>query len=1090
MKKKSGFRGMIPLIWNKKCLRIMRLTILFLFVGLMQVSASLYSQNTKLNLDFHNTSVLQVLEAIENQSEFRFAYSPKYIDMERKVDVEIKDKSIEQTLSLLFNGTDVNYSISDRHILLFIANEQAKPAQQKKSVSGKVTDSSGTTLPGVSVVVKGTTLGVITDMDGKYSLSNLPENATLQFTFVGMKSQEIVVGEKTIIDIKLEDQTVGIEEVVAVGYGIQKKRDVTGSVISIKSEQFQNAPQTTIAQSLQGKMAGVQISQTSSSAEGNSNQIQIRGVRSITAGGSPLIVVDGIPYSGILSEINPNDIESIEVLKDASSAAIYGARAANGVILISTKKGLIGKTTVSYEGYYGLDVMAHTPEMMSAQEFYNFKVARKGVSSITIAEQQEYAKGTDTDWLALATRTGKREQHNISVSGGSENTKYFFSGSANKTQGLAQNDDFNRYTFRINIESAITSWLKIGTSTQLGYFGRNGEPANFASAMTTNPLNVPYNADGTINFTPWAGDTFIKNPLEPLVYTSEDVARSAVSNNFLQIDFPFLKGLTYRVNCGYNYRYRLYELYVGRNTLTGSQLGGQMQVNNEGKEDWTLENIVTYNKTFGKHTVGFTGLYSAQQYTEKFHDLTATGFPADYMTYYQSKVATSWAPTDSYTKTATISQMARLNYNFSSKYLLTMTARRDGFSAFGTDTKFGIFPSVALGWNVNEESFLKSIVWIDRVKLRVSYGVNGNQAISAYSTLPTMSGQNFLDNNEKPLIGFYPNKLGDPVLGWETTRSFNIGLDHSFLKGRLSGTIDAYSTATENLLLNCAIPQINGVGSITKNIGKTTGQGIELQLSSINVRTKDFSWTTDLNLSFQRSQIRNVGSYDANGNPTDNIANNWFIGKPIGVIYGYAFDGIWQAGDNIASSWMPTAKPGDVKIKDISGPNGVPDNKIDVNDRTILGKTNPDMIGGITNTFQYKAITFSFFINAVKGITKYTDYNSTWVDGRYNMRFRTWWTADNPINTYPANREDSNPYGAGYFGNTNDGSFIRLSNVTLAYKFSPILLKKLKMNNLEVYVNAKNLATLTHFIGLDPELSSDYAVPFSRSFLVGIRFNL
>ena len=1090
MKKKSGFRGMIPLIWNKKCLRIMRLTILFLFVGLMQVSASLYSQNTKLNLDFHNTSVLQVLEAIENQSEFRFAYSPKYIDMERKVDVEIKDKSIEQTLSLLFNGTDVNYSISDRHILLFIANEQAKPAQQKKSVSGKVTDSSGTTLPGVSVVVKGTTLGVITDMDGKYSLSNLPENATLQFTFVGMKSQEIVVGEKTIIDIKLEDQTVGIEEVVAVGYGIQKKRDVTGSVISIKSEQFQNAPQTTIAQSLQGKMAGVQISQTSSSAEGNSNQIQIRGVRSITAGGSPLIVVDGIPYSGILSEINPNDIESIEVLKDASSAAIYGARAANGVILISTKKGLIGKTTVSYEGYYGLDVMAHTPEMMSAQEFYNFKVARKGVSSITIAEQQEYAKGTDTDWLALATRTGKREQHNISVSGGSENTKYFFSGSANKTQGLAQNDDFNRYTFRINIESAITSWLKIGTSTQLGYFGRNGEPANFASAMTTNPLNVPYNADGTINFTPWAGDTFIKNPLEPLVYTSEDVARSAVSNNFLQIDFPFLKGLTYRVNCGYNYRYRLYELYVGRNTLTGSQLGGQMQVNNEGKEDWTLENIVTYNKTFGKHTVGFTGLYSAQQYTEKFHDLTATGFPADYMTYYQSKVATAWAPTDSYTKTATISQMARLNYNFSSKYLLTMTARRDGFSAFGTDTKFGIFPSVALGWNVNEESFLKSIVWIDRVKLRVSYGVNGNQAISAYSTLPTMSGQNFLDNNEKPLIGFYPNKLGDPVLGWETTRSFNIGLDHSFLKGRLSGTIDAYSTATENLLLNCAIPQINGVGSITKNIGKTTGQGIELQLSSINVRTKDFSWTTDLNLSFQRSQIRNVGSYDANGNPTDNIANNWFIGKPIGVIYGYAFDGIWQAGDNIASSWMPTAKPGDVKIKDISGPNGVPDNKIDVNDRTILGKTNPDMIGGITNTFQYKAITFSFFINAVKGITKYTDYNSTWVDGRYNMRFRTWWTADNPINTYPANREDSNPYGAGYFGNTNDGSFIRLSNVTLAYKFSPILLKKLKMNNLEVYVNAKNLATLTHFIGLDPELSSDYAVPFSRSFLVGIRFNL
>lgn len=1044
-----------------------------------------FNLSAQITVDATNQPLKEILKQIEQKSEYRFFYNEDLKGLDKICSLKVVNESVEKTMTLLLTNSDIKFKL-DKNNLVVLGTKAAQPEQ--KGISGVVTDKNGEPIIGASILIKGSTTGTVTDVKGNFNL-NARENAILDISYIGYLKSEINIGTKKTLVIVLSEDAKKLDEVVVVGYGIQKKRDVTGSVVSIKSDQIKNSPQTSIAQSLQGKMAGVQIIPSTSSADGSSTQIQIRGTRSLSAGNSPLLVVDGIPYAGDLSEINPNDIESVEVLKDASSAAIYGARAANGVILVSTKKGVVGKTTISYDGYYGVDVMANTPKMMSAEEFYNFKIARKGINSITIPEKDEYAKGTNTDWLGLVTRQGQREQHNVSVAGGTEDTKYFFSGSVNKTKGIAQNDDYNRYTFRVNIESAIRPWLKIGTSTQLGYFGRSGEPAIFSDAMIMNPLNVPYNADGTINFTPWAGDSYIKNPLEPLLYQSEDVARSAVSNNFLQIDFPFIKGLSYRINGGYNYRYRLYELYQGRNTLRGSQVGGQSQVTNNGKEDWTIENVINYNRTFGKHSFAFTGLYSAQQYTEKSHNLTATNFPGDYMSYYQAKYGTGWSPNDVYIQTAGISQMARLNYNYASKYLLTLTARRDGFSAFGDNTKFGIFPSVAFGWNIDQESFLKSLTWIDRLKLRASYGVNGNQAIAPYSTLPTMSGFNYLDNNKKPLIGFYPNKLGDPTLGWETTRSFNIGIDHSFLKGRLSGTIDVYSTETVDLLLNKSIAAINGTSSITQNIGKTAGQGIEIQLSSVNVKTQDFTWSTDINLALQRTQIRDVGSYDANGNPTDNVANLWFIGKSIGVIYGYAFDGIWQVGDDIANSAQPTAKPGDVKVKDLSGPNGVPDNKIDANDRTILGKTSPDLICGITNIFKYQNVSLSFFINSAKGATKYTDYNSTYVDGRYNMRSRTWWTPENPINTYPANNDTSNPF-VSYFGKMNDASFIRLSDVTLAYKFPVKFINSLKVNNIEIYANAKNLVTLTNFIGLDPELSSDYAVPFSRSFLVGLRFSL
>lgn len=1050
-----------------------------------------YSQNARVTISNNKVSLESILNEIENQTGYLFVVN-SHVNIDTKVSVQVKDRPVSEVLHLLFADTPIHYALEGTHIVLsdkFNSKEDAM--QQERKITGNITDEAGEPLIGATILIKGTSTGAVTDTDGQFAFyGTVDDRSVLQVSYIGMVTAEVRVGTKTVFQIRLLPDTKALDEVIVVGYGIQRKRDVTGSVVSIKSAQLAEMPQTTITQALQGKIAGVQISTTSSTAEGNENKIRIRGQNSISADGSPLIVVDGIPYSGFLSEINPMDIESLEILKDASSAAIYGARAANGVILVSTRKGNIGKVSVSYDGYYGFDKTADLPEMMNAEEFYRFKVERKGTNMITVPEQEEYEKGTDTRWMDLATRTGQRHQHNLSVSGGTESTRYFFSGSFGKVMGIAKNDNFDRYTVRINLDSKISSWLKIGTSTQLGYFGRNGEKANIAAAFKMNPLNVPFNDDGSVNFMPWEGDSNVKNPLENLNYVKEDVARSVLSNNYLQIDFPFIRGLSYRMNAGYNYRYRLIETYRGRDTLEGDKVGGSSTVNNQGKEDWTLENILTYNRTFGAHTIGITGLYSAQRYTEKFHDNTAVGFPGDYMTYYQSKYATSWAPSDAYSRTSTISQMLRINYNYAGKYLLTLTGRHDGFSAFGANSKFGFFPSVALGWNIDQEKFMNKTDWLDRLKVRMSYGENGNQAISAYSSLPTMSNENYLNDKKETVIGFYPNKLADPTLSWETTRSFNFGLDYSFLRGRILGSVDIFSSRTYDLLLNKVIPQINGVGSIRQNIGKTGNKGVEWQVSTVNVRNKDFSWTTDLNISHTRNKIIDVGIYDADGKAKDNVANTWFIGKPIGVVYACVFDGIWQAGDDIAHSHMPEAKPGDVKIKDTGGPDGIPDGKITADDKQVIGYKDPKWIGGVMNTFRYKNLSLSFFITTVQGITRFTEYNNTFFDGTTNIRKREWWTPENPIHTYPANRDDSNPYGLNYFGKSNDAGYWRLNDVTLSYKFPKNLLRKLRMNSLEMYVNAKNLVTITDYVGLDPELNADYGVPQTRSYLIGLRFNL
>jgi len=962
---------------------------------------------------------------------------------------------------------------------------------QQIEVSGTVTDAtSGESLPGVSILIKGTSIGTITDLNGKFSLKVTDENAILKFSYIGYISQEVSVKGRSIINVSLQQDAASIEGVVVVGYGTQKKSDVTGSVVSVNIEKLAERPSTNIVQALQGSTAGLSVSVNGSSADGTSTSMLIRGQNSITAANYPLIILDGVPFNGAMTEINPNDIESLEVLKDASSAAIYGARGSNGVILISTKIGKKGKPTVSYDMYYGLDKISYIPKLMDGSVFHMRK-AEYG-ETFTNIEQTNYDAGKYTNWIKEATRDGIKSQHNLSVSGANDVIRYFVSGSLNNIKGIAINDDYKRYTLRVNLDIQLAKWAKFGTNTSLGYYDRSGVNADFYDAFRMNPLGNAYNADGTIAMLAWEDPFYAINPLNALNYINSDKTKSINTNNYVQIDFPFIKGLSYKLNTGYGYRTWITQTYAGRNTYEGSQSNGKLELMSQIEENWLVENILSYNNTFGKHSLFLTGLYSAQNDKREINTTQGLDFPSDVLTYYQPDKAMTTQSNATYRESSHLSQMLRANYSYDSRYLFTFTVRHDGYSAFGDDTKYGTFPSFALGWNITNESFIKSIPkieFVNNLKLRLSYGKNGNEAISPYSTLPSLSSLDYLTPDFKPAFGFYPKKLGNPLLGWETTNSFNTGLDFGLWNNRVTGLFEMYWSTTSDLLLDRTISPINGDTYIRENIGETKNNGIEFQISTVNISKPDFSWTTDFNISHNETKIVNVGLTDEAGNYIDDVASEWFIGEPIKVNYDYVYDGVWQTGDDIANGPQPTALPGYIKYKDVNG-----DGVITPADKQIIGSRDPFVVTGMTNTFKYKNFRLSFLLNAVQGVTyRNLLYGTGQVSFRINSYDKNFWSPTNPTNDYPANVDGNvNPLSMDFY---KDASFIRLQDITFSYRLPESLIKKISISNAEFFVNLKNMATWTKWTGLDPEFLSispvnqQRAAPQLKSYIIGAKFS-
>jgi TonB-linked SusC/RagA family outer membrane protein len=967
-------------------------------------------------------------------------------------------------------------------LLLITLNLNAsafEPFQQ--SVSGKVTGASGEALPGVSIVVKGTTTGVNSDMDGTYSINVPSSNTTLVFSFIGFLTKEISVSGQSRIDVSLDLDVTTLEEVVVVGYGTQKKSDITGTVASLPKERLELAPNLNIAQAIQGSIPGVVI-QTTSAGAAPSESIEIRGRNSILASNEPLVVIDGVPYGGSLSDINPNDVQSIEVLKDASAAAIYGSRGSNGVILITTKEGKVGKASISYDGKYSIQSFVKLPDIMSGKEFYDFKMTRLP-SAMTESEQGVYDAGSWVNWFDLASRKGNSQQHNLSVSGGIQNTKYYISGSWLDVKGLIINDDFKRLSTRINVDTKIASWLTIGTRTQMTSDDMSGVTPSMNDLFFRNPLAQAYDANGNLTISPITDDPLRNNPLETTLFKNTDKSYQVVSNNFALIEFPFLKGLSYRINSGVRKRFVNTGTYRGRNTKTGLDARGSANTSSSNSNNTVIENILSYSSEIGKHTIFATAVLSYEENKNNSSSIAASGFPHDFLTWYSAAQADLITPGYTLNESVLISQMARVNYAYDSRYLVTLTMRRDGFSGFGANSKWGVFPSIALGWNVKEEKFFPLKDLFSELKLRFSYGLNGNQAVGAYESVSRLSEENMVALSTS-LPGYKPSKLGSDNLGWESSSTLNFGLDFGLLKSRITGNINLFSTNTSDLLLNRTISLVHGITSITQNIGETQNTGLELSIASRNIVKGNFKWATSGNISFIKNKIVSLyGDLDEEGKEIDDVVNSWFIGQPIRVNYDYVFDGVWQLDEvDAAAAWGTL--PGYVKIRDLNS-----DGKLDANDRKIIGQKDPKFVWGLTNTLSYKNFALDIFIHGVQGVTRnnteMTDQGVT-SGVRNNTINKNWWTPTNPSNDFYMNFETAERMAGVTAGIYQSASFMRVKDISLSYDFSKNLLGKLGLDKLKLYVTGRNLFTLTEWTGVDPELAGDETIPLQKEFVFGL----
>ncbi|MDW5289173.1 TonB-dependent receptor [Formosa sp. PL04] len=967
---------------------------------------------------------------------------------------------------------------------------------QDLEIKGIVYDAiTNSPLPGVNVIVKNTSKGVTTDFDGNFIITNRKIGDVLVFSYVGFTKQEITITNSKLLNIQLQEDAQSLDEVIVVGYGTQKKSDITGTVASLSEERLEMLPNVDISQAIQGAIPGISVITVSTGAapSNEDTSILVRGRNSILANNSPLIVVDGVPYYGQLRDISPNDIKSLEVLKDASSSAIYGSRGANGVILITTKGGKEGKTVIKYDGYTSVQRLSNLPELMDGEEFYKFKQVRDP-DAMTVSEQEIYDNKEWVSWPDIALQTGYSQNHNLAVSGGSANTKFYTAFNYLDVQGIAINDTYKRISTRLNLDTKVSNWFTLGTRTTLTYGDKSGISANFEDIYWMNPLTKPYNDDGSLNIYPWEEDTYWSNPLEGIFMENTDTSMQIITNNYLNIEIPFVEGLQYRLNTGYRHKTTDYGVYRGRNTTQGFENQGSSDVLRDLTQSYTLENIFSYNREFGKHNIALTGVFSTEQQESSTNKLSADGFPNDVLGWYGASQANLIEPSYLYTKTNLLSQMFRANYNFNQTYLFTFTVRHDGFSGFGEDRKWGTFPSVALGWNIANEEFFNSNT-VNNLKLRVSWGKNGNQAVGPYESIAKFRiFDNVTGSSTAP--GYIPSTLGNPDLSWETSESLNIGLDFGILKNRISGDINYYNTNTSDLLLNRSISPVHGLLGITQNIGKTNNSGLEIAISSTNIIKDNFTWSTRANVSFLKNKIVSLyGVVDENGNEVDDLDNNWFIDQPIQTNYGFEYDGVWQLDEADLAAVYGT-QPGYVKIKDANG-----DFLINGDDRVFQGQRDPKMIWGIANTFTYKAFTLDFLINAVHGNTK---SNSLWNTDVYqgvrrNTVNRDWWTTDNPTNVIFANDELANSQGGFQATRYEDAGFIRLRDITLSYDLPDEIIDKLHLTRFRLYFTGRNLLTITNWTGLDPELGSGNAndssdgqrsIPLVKDYVLGINIGI
>lgn len=1104
-----------------------------------------------ISIDKENALLKDVLKEIAKKTKLGIAYNSELQVLNEKVSVKFEKTRAADILEYVLLDTEFEAAISSTREILLIKRKTATDNKVVEiDISGVIRDAeTGELLPTVSVFVKGTSIGVTSNMDGEFEITVPDDSEILVFRFVGYKELEIpITGNMTNLQIEMEPDLLIFEDVVVVGYGTQQREEVTGSVASISTEVLENIPVSSFENALQGRLAGVNVVEPTGEP-GASPEITIRGGGSITASNGPLYVIDGVPLSrnsdlqvdiqsqrgsfqapksNAFSSLNPNDIESIDVLKDAASAAIYGSRGAGGVILVTTKKGNPDLNRVTVSMYGGASSVVNKPDMMNAEELIaytkdarnnnylqeiergnqpdnpqydpNTNAGRPDVANFLIPEQYVNWNGTDTDWLDVVLSSSAQQNYHVSASGGTDKATYFLSAGYLDQEGIIDGSSFSRYNFRANVSYDITDRIKVGSVTNAALSNHDRLPANapyfgqppgiIYSALVHSPVVSPYNEDGTINQLNnqsylGGGTTTASNPLAIRDFISEEIKNNRLYGNIYgTVDIN--ENITFKSLIGYDVDNYQSSFYRGTKFLYRNQTSPQPFAQSSGANgfNWLWENTVNFQKTYqDDHKLGFLAGYTAQKQTNEVNLVTANGFVDDQIPNVAGGIITGGGVNES--EWALVSMLARLNYGYKGKYLGTFTIRSDRASRFGSDNQTGIFPSFSLGWRTTEEEFMKSLDIFNELKVRASYGVAGNFEIGNYSSISLLNSVNYPENGVL-FPGSSLATLGDSELTWETSYQTNIGVDYALLSDRIYGSIDYYSTITKDLLLSVNVPPSTGFGSVLTNIGEVENKGFEFSITSRNMVGK-FQWSTDFNFSTNENKVRKLGP---NGDPilvsgAAGVRHITQIGSAVGSYYGYVVDRIYQnqaeidADNNNAPGGdydllAADPRPGDFRFKDVNG-----DGVVNADDRTVLGSYQPDFIYGISNRFNYKNFDLRVFIQGVVGREVLNLTSRHLLNGEANFNAYAvlndrWISENDPGNgKYP--RADRS---TGTHGNNNrvssyqvqDGSYVSLKNVQFGYNL-PVE----KLNNFarkaRIYVSATNLAIFTDYIGFNPEVN-------------------
>ncbi len=1122
----------------KKLLLMTNLTVFCFFLSVMQAMAvDSYAQMTRISIKADNERLENVLTRIEDESEFFFLYNKDLVNVEQKINVDAQNEIIKAILDQVLEGKDIAYTVFNRQIVLSNIDIVNEVAVQQKSVSGKVTDNSDQPLPGVTVLVKGTTLGTITNAEGEYTLTNIPEDATLVFSFVGMKKQEIPVVSKTTINAIMEVDAIGIEEVVAVGYGTMKRSDLTGAVTSVKGDQLESTPANTFVQTLQGRAAGVDI-KAASNAPGGGIRIRIRGSNSINASSEPLYVIDGFPIDNNdvtpdgagnnalpqspLSTLSPNEIESIEILKDASATAIYGSRGANGVVLITTKRGQVGKSKIDFD--YSVDIASvrHKLDLANAEELAtlaNEWATNNDMAPIYdgIDKPLPEELGEGTDWQDAIFRKALTHRYNLSISGGTENTQYLVSGDYLDQDGVIIESNFKRAGLRFNLDQKVSNKIKIGVNANANHTINDAVPSDGSgyqndsplwNALTTTPV-IPIK-DENGNYVHNHDETFkiLENPVS-IAKTRTDITYTNRMIGSAFADIEVLNGLIFRANFGADLINSKRNVYIPNTAETQALPNlGVASIGAIQSMNWLAEYTLTYKKEFGSgHRLSAMAGYTAQSTKIENVFSRTDDFSTNKFEYNNLGAGSDPRPSSSHaTEAGLLSYIGRVSYTYQDKYILTSTIRRDGSSKFGSDNKWGVFPSVGLAWRISEESFLKNAEVLSNLKLRTSYGVTGNQDIGSYSSLALYNTTRPIIGGN-PVIGFYPNRIPNPDLKWERTTQFNMGADVVLWEGKFNLSAEYYIKKTNDLLLNVTIPNQSGYNSSVQNIGEVENKGLEFSLG-YNNSFGQVIWNSSFNISFNRNKVVSLPEGTERlifgiGRGESAYGRSIVIpGEPLGSFYGYHFMGIWQTEEEITEAGNSVGgknRPGLPRYEDLNG-DGFRDND---DDRKIIGNPNPDFIYGFSNEFSYKNFKLLVFINGTYGneianlnriglLTQPQKHNVLKI--YYDQR----WTGPGTSNTIEAPLHNAGEWKNFSDRDVEDGSYLRVKTISLSYNLPQNIFGVEWIRSTQIYVAGENLITLTNYTGFDPEVDlysssnvqmgvDNGAYPASKSIRVGIK---